>query len=97
MTFFNNTSYRGTFLYIDDKKETWNRAYLYFERIKFSKNKAENFGGIIYSNARDEFNVHINFLDCTFENNRALLGIFYINNKYNIKYMYIYIKWYSLF
>ena len=75
--FYNNTSESGTFLYIDDQDETISRADLAINDCTFKNNRAEKFGGIVYSNARNGFSTGINFIDCKFDNNKALLGIYY--------------------
>lgn len=83
--FENNTSYRGTFLYYDDIKGG-DVPLLSISNIKFINNKATNYGGIIYSNARDDSLIgSIQLKYCEFINNTAVLGIITINIIHNIK------------
>ncbi|KAG4090592.1 hypothetical protein H8356DRAFT_1279541 [Neocallimastix lanati (nom. inval.)] len=44
-----------------------------FNNIKFINNKAENFGGVLYSEVRNYGLGFINFENCSYENNTALL------------------------
>ncbi|OUM57304.1 hypothetical protein PIROE2DRAFT_17760, partial [Piromyces sp. E2] len=72
--FLNNKSYRGTFLYVDGIKSN-TIQYLTFTNINFDSNNASNYGGVIYSNAKERSNtLRITFENCSYTNNTALLG-----------------------
>jgi len=75
ITFINNTSYRGTFMYIENNPYIGSPSFS-FNNIKFINNKAENFGGVLYSEVRNYGLGFINFENCSYENNTALLGKF---------------------
>eukprot|EP00833_Pecoramyces_ruminatium_P010722 jgi/Orpsp1_1/1184754/evm.model.c7180000090867.1 len=90
LTFTNNTSNRGTFMYISDIIES-NASTLLFKNMKFINNTATNFGGVIYSEARKHEGINkIFFSNCSFKNNTASHGnISYIyDNDHDVSYRF---------
>jgi len=75
MEFSNNRSYRGTFFYYNDIYGDESPTVLTVDS-KFINNTAINYGGLIYSTARGNTNIYnkVNFYECLFENNNAILG-----------------------
>ncbi|ORX56629.1 hypothetical protein BCR36DRAFT_345958 [Piromyces finnis] len=71
--FKNNTSYRGTLLYYNDVK-SGAPTMISIYNSQFIDNTATNYGGLIYSNGRNDESLGIYITDCIFENNKALLG-----------------------
>ncbi|ORX56628.1 hypothetical protein BCR36DRAFT_409820 [Piromyces finnis] len=74
MYFLNNLSYRGTFLHIEEINTNIVPG-LDLSGIEFTNNRASNYGGVFYSNAKGSSKINsISFNGCSFKNNTALLG-----------------------
>ncbi|OUM69445.1 hypothetical protein PIROE2DRAFT_2531, partial [Piromyces sp. E2] len=71
-TFFNNTGVNGIIVNVDDYYQK-SKIFVNFTNSIFENNYAEGHGGIIYSKGEDIYD-YIKFYNCSFENNKAVLG-----------------------
>jgi len=86
--FSNNVSHKGTVFHFGNAKAGF-RFYSTLSNVRFMNNRAEKYGGVLYSEIKDFPLASIVFSQCVFEGNEAELGkISYVHdNDHDVKYL----------